>query len=555
MNHDRKTYLTAGLTAVVVAIVAFGPCNKVQTLKAIDLRAPDASKGTIVYPMLYNSRSFWLAQSYYRRAGDGALEFLYRKNQDSQWRFNPVSTSLFCLASYNEYVQTHAQALRSDVLKIAGALTARSEKTNGGMLWRYGFPHSTLGIGSGWISSMAQGGAMGCFGAAYLLDHRATYAEAARRSFATLTAPFGENGTATRVGRGTFYEEVAGVGGKPAHILNGMISALAGLWFANKALPRPEYAKALDAGIRAVRFSIDQYVAPSDSLYDQATRGMARLRYGYNLVHVSQLQWLYDITGDIHFLTTAAKFLSFERRIDYKLMQINDDGTSSTAKRVDGRGRFAGRLGQPVTLVASLEQPTVVDRVDFIATNEAQAPALVHVTVKDERRELRPTAKFVVARFEPVRTTQVRLELVPKTGSRIGITLLTLSNPQIRSLTALSSDVQAYWQRPSDAEDAAPTRSPLNLYDGSTSTVWSVPQPNGWLFVDLGDAGYRSLTIEPCASKPGPQSVMFSTNGRTWTPSISLRSDLVERERIPKGVRYVLLRWKSPGCLSELSGS
>ena len=75
-----------------------------------------------------------------------------------------------------------------------------------------------------------------------------------------------------------------------------MVYALGGIWFANEANPIPDYSFALEKGIAGVKLLLDDFDVVELRLYDLGPKRIARLGTDYNLVHVAQMQSLYDLT-------------------------------------------------------------------------------------------------------------------------------------------------------------------------------------------------------------------------------------------------------------------
>lgn len=538
--------IVAILLAVGLALVKIGPREATASFTTvIDLRAPEVASSLPPYPMIYSAASdHWLEGADFRFAADGGLEHDYgNRYGNAGWLFNAVSSSQLCLSAYNESLDTNDEELRTHVVRQARALRARAVPSGKGIVWRYEFPHESLDVAAGWISGMAQAGAMACFSVAHLLTKDPSFLDAAAKAFASLTAPFGSNGTASPAGDGVFYEEVAGAGGKPAHILNGMISALAGIWMTNRIDPRPGYRTALDDGIRAVRSLIDRYVGAGISMYDLGPGNVAKLRGGYNLVHVSQLQWLYDVTGDRHFLDVAVRFLRFERRIPFDLVARRGSGAEDVVAGLQGRGGFSARPGEKIVLEARFKESTSLDRLEIVAGSDV--PAEIAFVAGGVRRAVRPEGRLITIRFPLRRVDRATIELIPRPGRPVTLAVLTFSDPTLRSLTALSSDVHAYWDRLGDGIGSE--RSTLNLYDDDTRTVWRATTKDPWLLFDLRDAGTDRIRLTPC-SGTFPSRAAFSRDLAAWTRPAPVAGD---RLRIPVGARFLLLSWDgAAACLA-----
>ncbi len=457
------------------------------------------------------------------------------------WQFSPVTAGLHCYTAHRIWVETGQSEAARLVRQQADALIRRGKRAGEGTVWKYNFTNRAFGAGPGWISGMGQGFGIACLAAAYTVTGDDRYLSAARRAFVSMRAPFGDRGTAVRVGRGVFYEEVAGAGARPAHILNGMIFALGGVWMLNAVDPHPEYERALLDGIAGVRAILDSYTAPGVSLYDLRTRRPAPIGK-YNVIHVELLQWLYSLTGDSHFLEVALRFMTFERRLRPSFV-VSGKPTIGTY------GSFRGRRGDVVTLEASFARPTPLDRIEVISPSETTAPAEAIVDIGGRSVRAHPKGRYITLDVPLQSTRTVRIRFTPRRGSRVAMRLVTLSNPALRSFVVLSSDTAAY------RDTRTGSRTPLNLTDGRTSSRWSSLRPDPWILVSLGEARAGRIRLATC---PGTYSFAwsfahdlhsFTEGGRTRaSPSTTVTLSP------PEGTRYVLVEWRGAGgCLAEIS--
>jgi hypothetical protein len=513
--------------------------SSVQEPRASDPRAVPRSLAStpVVYPV--NNHVAMPHPSQARYAADGAiLRDFGVKHGGAGWQFSPVTVGGLCYTAHRVWVETGRSEAARAVRQQADALLRRGERAGNGMVWKYNFSNLPFGARPGWISGMGQGFAMACFAAANTVTRDDRYLSAARQAFVAMRAPFGDRGTTVRVGRGVFFEEVAGAGARPAHILNGMIFALAGVWMVNAIDPRPEYERALRDGILGVRAIVDRYSAPGASLYDLGTQQLAPTKY--NLVHVELLQWMYAVTGDPHFLDVALRFISFERRLQPSF-------STSTRSPVGMKGSFRGPRDRVVTLHASFARTTPVDRVDLVALSESTVPAEVVVDTGGRSVRVRPRDRFISIDIPRRSVRTVRIRLTPRRGTRVGMRLVTFSDPALRSLAILSSDTSAY------RDITRGSRTPLNLTDGRPSTRWSTSQSDPWILVALGEGGADRLRITTCPD----------VGSLTWSVGADLRSfrhggsagATTVVLNLPPDTRYVLIEWAGAdgGCLAEVS--
>lgn len=501
------------------------------------------------YPLPLDGPEAWLDNAKMRIAADGALEFDYgRAHGGAGWSFNPVTTAQFCVAAYNRWADhprdTHA---RRWMIDAARALVRRAEPTPTGIVWRYPFPQTGFGARPGWISGMAQGQSMACLaGAAASTSRDPAFDRAVAGAFRALVAPYGRNGTAVRMPKGTFYEEVADPAVTPTHILNGMIYALAGIWLANTLSPDPEYQTAFDEGVDAVRSVISTYHAAGSSLYDLGRRALA-LPGKYNIVHVAQSAWLGRLTGDPLFTQEALRFASHERRIRFTARVLKGRGSDPRVVRLDGTaGVLRTRAGDGrLRLRLTLAEARKIDRVEIATYVGVSAPASIVVEAGGVRTTVRGT-RFATVRVpaREVRSVTVDLRAAPREG--LSIQLVTLSDRAIRSLVPLSSELDPY--RPGGHS------TPLAAVDGDETTQWRpVKRHRPTLLLSLGDAGHRTLRVDTCG-RTGPIALAFSEDLRTMTRASRLHAGALLV--VPPGARYLRLDWpEGAACVSEIVGA
>lgn len=525
------------------------PSNFKET---VDLRVTGLDAQPPPYPLAaaYSREDLEGFLEEYERAKDGAVLKEYGSTYGAGSQFSPVSAARFCYWAYNGYVRGET-GLRRHIVQQANGLLARADSVATGDVWRYAFPQPTFGAQSGWISGMAQGSAMACLGGAFHVTGNAKYLRAAERAFSAMVAPFGDDGTMTEVGDGVFYEEVAGRGSEPAHILNGMIFALAGIWTLNAINEDAQYEEALSQGIEGVRGVLEQYDAPGASLYDLVYKRTARLGVTgvYNIVHVAQLQWMYEVSRDPAFLETAFSFLENERNLPYTAEASSfspDHGTEA----LTGEGSyFAAPTGESVELTVNLDEPAAIDRLYMVSYADEMTPSEVEVRTGDHVETHAPVDRFASLPIdveEPI--DQLSISMTPQTGSRIALFLVGLSAPSSRSLVALPSDLDPFWRQTSlwDAQ------GPLNASDGDPETMWSTDHQNPWLVVKLGETAFSKLALQPCREDDPPE-VRFGADLRTWGPL--MRPDKHGEVPIPPDASYALFRWRGKGaCVKEITG-
>ena len=508
-----------------------------------------------LYPLAHNFQSqSWINSNYYRISEDGALETNYGERYDNAgWRYSPVAASQFCYTAYNEYILTSNETLKMHVIQQSEGLLSRSEQNDDGLLWRYNFSQATFGAEPGWISGMAQGLAMACFSGAYLITENQTFIDAAYRAYLGLNASFGDNGTRIDLTEDAlFFEEVAGKGSEPTQILNGMIYALGGLWLSNEASQNEEYINSLEKGIAGVKMLLDNYDPGGSSLYDLGPKRIARLGTNYNLVHVSQMQWLYDLTGDVAFLEKSLKFLSYERALNYNVTASNFIDNRGP-ENLRGLGSyFSVPTNENVTLSFNFSKQVDIDQINIISYTNSTKPESASLFIEDRITKLDFKERFETFKIDPIKTSEIRMQLIPPDGGRIALFLISFSNIETRMLTTLSSDLSVYWQPGESKPKSEPAKwSTLNLNDNNDNSIWTTEHNNPWLLIWVEEFENGDINLKSCFNQSlGNFSIFESADLKNWRKNTDAVEALIP---IYSESNYFLIEWQEKNaCLAEI---
>ena len=508
-----------------------------------------------LYPLAHNFQSqSWINGNYYRISEDGALETNYGERYDNAgWRYSPVAASQFCYTAYNEYILTSNETLKMHVIQQSEGLLSRSEQNGDGLLWRYNFSQATFGAEPGWISGMAQGLAMACFSGAYLITKNQTFADAAYQAYLGLNASFGDNGTRIDLTEdAVFFEEVAGKGSEPSQILNGMIYALGGLWLSNEASQNEEYITSLEKGIAGVKILLDNYDPGGSSLYDLGPKRIARLGTNYNLVHVAQMQWLYDLTGDVAFLEKSLRFLSYERALNYNATASNFIDNRG-AENLRGLGSyFSVPINEEVTLSFNFSKQVDIDQINIISYTNSTKPESASLFIEDRITKLDFKERFETFKIDPIKTSEIRMQLVPPDGGRIALFLISFSNIETRMLTTLSSDLSVYWQPGESKPKSEPAKwSTLNLNDNNDNSIWTTEHNNPWLLIWVEEFENGDINLKSCFNQSlGNFSIFESADLKNWRKNTDAVETLIP---IYSESNYFLIEWQEKNaCLAEI---
>lgn len=143
--------------------------------------------------------------------------------------YHAIRICQYALHLYGAWLRTEDTGARDAFFNQARWLRdtqQRRENVDG--LYLFSFPWPKYGAGSGWCSAMAQGEAISVLLRAEHLHPGAGFGDAAARAAEPFKQTIEEGGVVWADERGVFLEEVANE--HAAHILNGCIFALWGLW-------------------------------------------------------------------------------------------------------------------------------------------------------------------------------------------------------------------------------------------------------------------------------------------------------------------------------------
>jgi len=241
---------------------------------------------------------------------------------DGREYFNPVSASLYALASHTQAQggpaqgrpaqrgeARHADASVAGFLAQARRLRAAQDAGGG---WRYPVPVSRYGVPPGWYSAMAQGLAASVLLRAGDITGERSYGEAAGMAVTLLLRPLVEGGCAHYDDNGRpFLEECPC--DPPSHILNGAIFALIGL----REFEARTGGKAHASASQRLASQLGRYDLGYWSRYDQ--RFTAPATVAYHALHISLLEALAAMLGEPTFWHVAGRWRSYLRHPAYRM--------------------------------------------------------------------------------------------------------------------------------------------------------------------------------------------------------------------------------------------
>ena len=209
--------------------------------------------------------------------------------------YNPVSIAQYGLYCYGELTAGN-EALRIPFFRQAQFLR-RYQRQDGTLPYWKPFPR--YHENPPWISAMAQGEAASLFLRAYSLTSERSYLDAALQAVESLKVDVARSGASFIRGDAVFFEEIAS--NEPAHILNGHLYAVFGVWelcrfgFGDSDLQRLQHC-----AVQTLARWLHLFDASGWSYY-QLARNSNGARYyapmNYHQYHIAQMYVLEAMTG------------------------------------------------------------------------------------------------------------------------------------------------------------------------------------------------------------------------------------------------------------------
>jgi hypothetical protein len=229
-------------------------------------------------------------------------------------QYHPVMIASYAIRLYDTFLNTRDRKCLEQFLVQAHWLRDNArEWVSGVWAWVYDIPNVAYNAEGQWISGMAQGLGLAVLAEAYSITKDCGYVEAGRKALSPFSSDLADGGVRTvDSSSGWWYEEVAGPGVPSSKILNGFIYALAGLNYYS-IITDDEIARSLyEKGLIALNDNIDQFDGDYTSRYCVGLDGFRPTGTFYNLVHVQQLIWLYNKTGNAQYIAYALKFYAYQ---------------------------------------------------------------------------------------------------------------------------------------------------------------------------------------------------------------------------------------------------
>ena len=295
-----------------------GPAREGARILAGTLAKPFAF-GRRVYGVISSKGPWYEAQPpglFVERDRVGGYFLDYRLKTEARAARNPssllpVSLAQLALGWYERVLLGEPQAVEQ-FESTCRVLLSKAESSGSQLLWPYDDIVPKYGLrGQRWYDGMTQGQAASTFVRAFLLFRSSEYEVAARRAIEPLLER--DERFVAMTPSGPILEE----GGMrpPAHILNGWIFSLWGLWDVRIGLAEPRAESLLAATLECLRATLDAYDVgwwTRYSLFPHVLPDLAKPFY--HRIHIDQMEVLHRLTGIEEFGSAARRWESYNSR-------------------------------------------------------------------------------------------------------------------------------------------------------------------------------------------------------------------------------------------------
>lgn len=409
---------------------------------------------------------------------------------------NPMFISLHALGMAKDLIVGGDDPVRRDQLKkqldwLVGNGIVRDRPIEYAT-WRYPFPVERFGMPPQWSSSLAQGRIAAAMQLGFALLGDIRYCRYARLATAAMNVSLEDGGVASRVGDGDslWFEEYAHASAPPSRVLNGHLSAVAGLHVLHSGLAQALYL----AGVEATRRLLPSFDTGFLSRYSLDPDWLAPAG-GYNVMHVQQLSWLFEVEGDPIFAEEAMKYLYYS----------DDEGfaTASTSTNTDRNGpdKIAMAFGNsywsstrlPVDVSWHLDTPQITDGISIVGyfLNPQALPRDVAIEVYGEGQSVVHRASITdneapwfTVTWPPVTTTAIRMNFTKSNGWG-GVGLTGLRARHVGPRTGFLASPHG-------------VRAPNLPHHMGDSRGWVPPVSDGWLLIRPVHSRGGTLHVSPC---------------------------------------------------------
>src|SRR4030067_1739403 len=211
----------------------------------------------------------------------------------------PMLIGQYALGRYAQiYYGNSTPEVRQDFFRHADWFVEKQNPQTG----TYPVNFNWADIKAPWISAMYQGRAMSVLARGYYLSGDEKYIDVAKLAFKPFRLDISEGGVVDYLEGFPIYEEYPG-SADFRHVLNGFIFSLFGLWDFYQVTGDAEVLEKFNAGVDTLVQKLYLWEFDNGSYYQLGNSKSFSSKY--HPIHVRQLAYLYDITGNEFFWDKA----------------------------------------------------------------------------------------------------------------------------------------------------------------------------------------------------------------------------------------------------------
>ncbi len=232
--------------------------------------------------------------------------------KDKDYVYFPISIGQMGLSVYHTFLETKNKKDKDRFLKFADWFMENGEQDDYlGFRWLTEVSLPAYKNPGPWQSAFAQARGISILLRAYQLTEKKDYANKAKEALRSFQVPISEGGVTSFTKFGPFYEEYTAK--VPTLVLNGMIFSLCGVYDLLRVFPENKDArKVFDDGIACLENILPEFDMKFWSKYDLCAADwypeINPATIGYQRLHATQLELLFEITNKEIFKTFAEKF-------------------------------------------------------------------------------------------------------------------------------------------------------------------------------------------------------------------------------------------------------
>ncbi len=214
-------------------------------------------------------------------------------------RYHPVLLGASALAAHEHYLCTHDPAAKEKFLRIADRLVQMQASSRTGFGWEYDVPNFKYYAVPPWCSGMGQGLGISVLLRAHQLEPERDYIAGAARAIHSFETGAAQGGCREVDAQGNvWYEEVPSTApAGSAHILNGFIFALWGLYDYVRVTQEARVRALLEPGLATLRATAPQFDTGYWTRYSLKPEQYLATRF-YHQLHIDGFRIFHQLTGD-----------------------------------------------------------------------------------------------------------------------------------------------------------------------------------------------------------------------------------------------------------------